>query len=92
MKSHISIRDVNAFYSDHQALRNITVEIPKKQITAIIGPSGCGKSTLLKCFNRLIDLTEGARVSGKIIVEEIDATGITLLLDLTSNSWFVAPF
>ncbi len=72
MKSHISIRDVNAFYGDHQALRNITVEIPKKQITAIIGPSGCGKSTLLKCFNRLIDLTEGARVSGKIIVDEID--------------------
>ncbi len=59
VKSHISIQDVNAFYGDHQALRNITVEIPQKQITAIIGPSGCGKSTLLKCFNRLIDLTDG---------------------------------
>ncbi len=72
MKSHISIRDVNAFYSDHQALKSITVEIPEKKITAIIGPSGCGKSTLLKCFNRLIDLTEGARVSGKIFVDGID--------------------
>ncbi len=72
MKSHISIQNVNAFYSDHQALRGITVEIPEKQITAIIGPSGCGKSTLLKCFNRLIDLTEGTRVSGKIIVEGMD--------------------
>ncbi len=72
MKSHISIRDVNAFYNGHQALKNITVEIPQKKITAIIGPSGCGKSTLLKCFNRLIDLTDGASVSGKIIVDGID--------------------
>ncbi len=72
MKSHISIKDVNAFYGDHQALKGISVEIPEKQITAIIGPSGCGKSTLLKCFNRLIDLTEGTRVSGKIIVEGMD--------------------
>ncbi len=72
MKSHISIRNLNAFYSEHQALRDITVEIPEKQITAIIGPSGCGKSTLLKCFNRLIDLTDGARASGKIIVDGIN--------------------
>jgi len=70
--SHISIQNLSAFYGDHQALRDITVEIPEKQITAIIGPSGCGKSTLLKCFNRLIDLTDGARASGKIIVDGID--------------------
>jgi phosphate transport system ATP-binding protein len=70
--SHISIRNLNAFYGDHQALRDITVEIPEKQITAIIGPSGCGKSTFLKCFNRLIDLTDGARATGKIILNEIN--------------------
>ncbi len=65
----ISIQNLCAFYGGHQALRDITVEIPEKQITAIIGPSGCGKSTFLKCFNRLIDLTDGARASGKIIVD-----------------------
>lgn len=72
MNSHINIQNLNVFYSDHQALRGITVEIPRRQITAIIGPSGCGKSTLLRCFNRLIDLTDGARVGGKIIVDDID--------------------
>ncbi len=60
---------INVCYGDQQALYDITVEIPERKITAIIGPSGCGKSTLLKCFNRLIDLTDGARVSGKIIVD-----------------------
>lgn len=70
--SHISIQNLSAFYGDHQALRDITVEIPEKQITAIIGPSGCGKSTLLKCFNRLIDLTDGAKATGKIIVDDIN--------------------
>lgn len=69
---NIIIENLNAFYGDHQAFKDITVEIPEKQITAIIGPSGCGKSTLLKCFNRLIDLTDGARASGKIIVDGIN--------------------
>ncbi len=68
----ISTQSLCAFYGDHQALRDITVEIPEKQITAIIGPSGCGKSTFLKCFNRLIDLTDGARTCGKIIVDGIN--------------------
>lgn len=81
LKSHISIQNLNAFYSEHQALRDITVEIPEKQITAIIGPSGCGKSTLLKCFNRLIDLTDGARSSGKIIVD--DANVLDSSVDIT---------
>lgn len=82
MNSKISIQNLNAFYLDQQALRDINIEIPEKQITAIIGPSGCGKSTLLKCLNRLIDLTEGARISGKIIVtEEGSATDSINILD-----------
>ncbi len=71
-ETHIQIDDVNAYYSGHPALKNISVQIPKKQITAIIGPSGCGKSTLLKCMNRLIDLTDGVTYSGKILIDNED--------------------
>jgi len=69
---HISIRNLNVSYDDHQVLRDITVDIPDAQITAIIGPSGCGKTTLLRCCNRLIDLTDGARVSGQVLIDGAD--------------------
>jgi phosphate transport system ATP-binding protein len=71
-ETHIQIDNVNAYYSGHPALKNISVQIPKKQITAIIGPSGCGKSTLLKCMNRLIDLTDEVTYSGKILIDNED--------------------
>jgi phosphate transport system ATP-binding protein len=71
-ETHIQIDNVNAYYSGNHALKNITVKIPKKQITAIIGPSGCGKSTLLKCMNRLIDLTDDVKLSGKILIDNED--------------------
>lgn len=87
MNIKISIQNLNAFYLDQHALRDINVEIPEKQITAIIGPSGCGKSTFLKCLNRLIDFTDGARISGKIIVNVAEsADGINILdrnIDIT---------
>lgn len=72
MKNKIVIQNLNAFYMDNQALKDINIQIPEKQITAIIGPSGCGKSTLLKCLNRLIELIDGTRVSGKILVDGIN--------------------
>lgn len=71
-ETHISIHDLNVYYSGNHALKNISVEIPRKQITAIIGPSGCGKSTMLKCMNRLIDLTDGVRYTGKIQIDNED--------------------
>ncbi len=71
-ETHIQIDNVNAYYSGNHALKNISVQIPKKQITAIIGPSGCGKTTLLKCMNRLIDLTDGITYSGKILIDNED--------------------
>ncbi|QLC49396.1 phosphate ABC transporter ATP-binding protein [Methanolobus zinderi] len=71
-ETHIKIDNVKVFYSKKHALKNISVEIPKNQITAIIGPSGCGKSTLLKCMNRLIDLTDEVTYSGKILIDDED--------------------
>ena len=70
--SHISIRNLNVSYDGHPALKGVSVDIPDGQITAIIGPSGCGKSTLLRCCNRLIDMTEGARVSGSVLIDGTD--------------------
>lgn len=71
-KPHISIQKLNAFYEGHHVLKDVTIDIPEKQITAIIGPSGCGKTTLLKCLNRLIDLADGVRVSGRVLVDGTD--------------------
>lgn len=62
----IEVRKMNLFYGDFQALKNIDMIVPEKQITAMIGPSGCGKSTLLKSLNRMNDLVEGCRVEGGI--------------------------
>jgi phosphate transport system ATP-binding protein len=71
-RSHICVRNLCVSYGAVPALRDITVDIPDRQITAIIGPSGCGKSTLLKCFNRLIDTNDEVRVSGTVLVDGED--------------------
>ncbi len=62
----IAIEELNLFYQNAQALTDISMRIPKGQVTAFIGPSGCGKSTLLRCINRMNDLVEGCRVEGKV--------------------------
>jgi len=71
-KPHISIQKLNVLYEGHDVLKDITVDIPEKRITAIIGPSGCGKTTLLKSLNRLVDLVDGVKVSGRILVDGIN--------------------
>ncbi len=62
----IAIEGLNLYYQSSQALNEISMRIPKGQVTAFIGPSGCGKSTLLRCINRMNDLVEGCRVEGKV--------------------------
>ena len=72
MEAHIKIRNLNVSYKKVSALKDVNLDIPRKQITAIIGPSGCGKSTLLKSLNRFHDLTDDAVVSGEVLLDDID--------------------
>ncbi len=69
------IRDLSVFYGDFRAVRDITLPIREREITAFIGPSGCGKTTVLRCFNRMNDLIEGARVQGTIEYHGVDLYG-----------------
>lgn len=97
-KTHISVKNLNVFYGKEAALKNITVDIPDKKITAIIGPSGCGKTTLLKSFNRLVDSVEGVKVSGKVLVDgenvfdpDIEITHIRKKMGLLSQRPYALP-
>ncbi|WP_117594755.1 phosphate ABC transporter ATP-binding protein PstB [Haloprofundus halophilus] len=65
----VSSKDLDVFYGDTQALQGIDIEIPKRQVTAMIGPSGCGKSTFLRCINRMNDLIESCRIDGELRFE-----------------------
>lgn len=65
-------RGVSVFYADKQALKNVSIDIARKQVLAMIGPSGCGKSTFLRCLNRMNDTIAGARVTGLILLEGRD--------------------
>lgn len=65
----IRVENLNAWFGSMQVLKNINVSLKEKKISAIIGPSGCGKTTLLRCFNRLHELIPGARVEGKIFLD-----------------------
>ena len=65
----VSIQNLNFFYGTHQVLRNVSLDVPADQVTALIGPSGCGKTTLLRCLNRMHDLYPGNRYEGTITLQ-----------------------
>lgn len=81
----ILVENANLWYGDFQALKNISIQIPEKQVTAFIGPSGCGKSTFLKCFNRMNDLVDGCKVDGKFYIGETDIYGKIDVNELRKN-------
>lgn len=66
MTNIITVKDLYLWYSEHRALKNININIPENNITALIGPSGCGKSTFLKTLNRMNDLVPGVRITGEV--------------------------
>ncbi|HEX8312954.1 MAG TPA: phosphate ABC transporter ATP-binding protein, partial [Chthoniobacteraceae bacterium] len=69
----IEVKNLDFYYGSSHALQDISLSIPPNKVTAFIGPSGCGKSTLLRCFNRMNDLIEGARIgSGSILIKDVD--------------------
>ena len=68
----MQVRDLNLYYGETQALKNISMDIAAKRVTAFIGPSGCGKSTLLRCFNRMNDLIDICRITGEIRIDGND--------------------
>ncbi len=80
---NITVRDCNLYYGDFHALKNVNIDIAEREVTAFIGPSGCGKSTFIKTFNRMNDLVEGCRITGKITIGGVDIyakdTDVTLL-------------
>lgn len=73
--SKISVKDLDLYYGDFKALKNINIEIEPNEITAFIGPSGCGKSTLLRCLNRMNDLVEGCRIEGSVLLDGTNIYG-----------------
>ena len=82
---NISVKNANLWYGDFQAIKNISVEIPERKVTAFIGPSGCGKSTFLKCFNRMNDLIEDCKITGEFRIGETDIYGKTDVNALRRN-------
>ena len=75
MTSKIISNNLNLWYGEKQALKNISLEIPEKKITALIGPSGCGKSTFIRCLNRMNDLVTKIRIEGQVLYDDIDIYG-----------------
>ncbi|HEY9566525.1 MAG TPA: phosphate ABC transporter ATP-binding protein PstB [Thalassobaculum sp.] len=74
----ILARDVNVFYGEKHALKQVDLDINRNEVTALIGPSGCGKSTFLRCLNRMNDVIDSCRVSGKITLDGTDVYEPTL--------------
>ena len=92
MDTHIQVKNLNVYYGKQQALKDINIEIPKKQITVIMGPSGCGKTTLLKTFNRFLELTDGAQITGEVLVDgeniynsDVDVTEVRKVVGLLAQ-------
>lgn len=70
-----TVENLNLYYGDFHALKNVSIDIPANEITAFIGPSGCGKSTFLKTLNRMNDLVEGCKIEGNVLLDQEDIYG-----------------
>jgi phosphate transport system ATP-binding protein len=78
-KAKLVVRNLSIYYGDFEAIHEASIEIPERQITAIIGPSGCGKSTFLRAFNRMNDLIPSARAQGQVLLDDEDLYSIDVV-------------
>jgi phosphate transport system ATP-binding protein len=97
-EAHIQIRNLNAYYDNQQALKDVNLDIPRNKITVIMGPSGCGKTTLLKSLNRFLELGDGAKVSGEVLLDreniyapDVDVTEVRKKIGLLAQRPFPLP-
>jgi phosphate transport system ATP-binding protein len=75
LEINVRVQNLNFFYGSVQALHDISMDIPARQVTALIGPSGCGKSTFLRTLNRMNDIIDGTRLEGKVLIDNEDIYG-----------------
>jgi phosphate transport system ATP-binding protein len=98
MQHSLATRNLNVWYGDTHALKHISIDLPIRQITAIIGPSGCGKSTFLKSLNRLLELNENVRIEGQVLLDGeniygpgADVTDVRTRIGLLAQKPFPLP-
>ncbi|MCA9867713.1 MAG: phosphate ABC transporter ATP-binding protein [Anaerolineae bacterium] len=98
MQHSLATRNLNVWYGEQHALKQISIDLPIRQITAIIGPSGCGKSTFLKSLNRLLELNEAVRVEGEVLVDGqniyapgVDVTDVRTRIGMLAQKPFPLP-
>jgi phosphate transport system ATP-binding protein len=72
---NVVLQDLNAYYGELQAVKDMSIEFPANEVTAIIGPSGCGKSTMVRCINRMHEEIPGARAEGSVMLDQLDVYG-----------------
>ncbi len=77
-RAKIEVRNLDAFFGAHRAVKNVNLDIPDRSVFAIIGPSGCGKSTFLRCLNRMHELIPGARAEGEVLLDGQNLLGSTM--------------
>ena len=71
-KPRMTCRNVDVWYGDKQAIKDVSLDIGRNEVIAMIGPSGCGKSTFIRCLNRMNDTIEGCRITGEITLDGVD--------------------